>query len=599
MNVMWHRLKFNNWGLTFKFLFVFLVMITLPTIYFGSFIYIKMNEAFKMQATESTEGILDKIEMSLTSVIQDVENISAYAIFNEDFRTYMTTPKEQFNERFYTQTTENIKGYLTFQLLSAAHINSFSVKGNNGNFIEIGEPVSGDETKWDKLAIRAEGNSVWSDAYNLSSGWNGEGKNLQIVSLSRVINDYNNINQPIGFIRIRLDLQKLNKIIELSNLKNEGKVYIKNAENNIILATNNSEETDWEKSVINNLNSDTLTASYMNNGQEYLFVRRNLKSVNWDLIAVVNQNEVTEKLVNIKNLVRDMIIVLTLLGLLTFVGYYFTHIRRIITLTKTTEKIGKQDFNVNVKATSMDEIGQLGSRFNQMVFTIKNLIDKEYKLEIKQKESELKALQNQIDPHFLYNTLDMIRWKARMEEAPETSRLIEMLSRIFRNTLKNDKLLITLKEELLFISSYLEFQSKRMNGKLTYTIDTELDTENYFIIKQTIQPLIENSIKHGFYNRQGEMDIKVICYTKDDLLCIDAIDNGQGMSEERFLETLSGDENHGLKNIQERIQLAFGGDFGLSMIEMEQSGTLIRIKTPILNSYSDINLHGLGGKEND
>lgn len=350
--------------------------------------------------------------------------------------------------------------------------------------------------------------------------------------------------------------------------------------------------------MINNLSSDTLTSSYTNDDQEYLFVSRKLESVDWDLVAVVNQNEVTSKLVHIKHLVKNLIIVLTSLGVLTLIGYYFTQIRRIIALTKTTEKIVNKDLNVKVNVTSMDEIGQLGSQFNQMVYTIRNLIDKEYKLKIEQKETEMKVLQNQIDPHFLYNTLDMIRWKARIEEAPETSHLIEMLSRIFRNTLKNDKLLIPLNEELLFISSYLEFQSKRMNEKLKFTIDTNLNTESYFVIKQTLQPLIENSIKHGFYNRPEGMIIKVECFVNDGSLFIDVIDNGQGMSQTRFRETLYGNENYGLKNIQERIELAFGNTYGLKLINIKESGTWIRIKIPKLTSNSDLTLHDFG-EEND
>src|SRR5690625_374118 len=593
------KLYFKNWSLTFKFLLVFLIMITLPTIYFGAFIYFKMNETFKIQATESTEDILDKIEMSLTSVIQDVESITAYAIFNEDFRTFITTPEDDFNEMFYIQSKENIKGYLTYQLLSKDYINSFTVRGNNGQYIDLGEPVEGDESKWDYIAEHGEGKLAWSNTYEMSSAWKDTEKTIQVVSLSRVINDYNNINQPIGFIRIRLDIPKLNEIIELSKLRKEGKVYIKNAEGNIILISNDDENSDWERAVINKLSSDEITTSITNDGQEFLFVKRDLTPVDWELIAVVNQNSITDKLVYIKYLIRNMVMILTLLGLLALIGYYFLHIRRIIDFTKTTERIMNRDFSVKVKVNSMDEIGQLGTRFNRMVYTIRNLIDKEYKLKIKQKESEMKALQSQIDPHFLYNTLDMIRWKARIENAKETSHLIEMLSRIFRNTLKNDKLFNSLKEELLFISSYLDFQSKRMNGKLGYRIETDLNVEDYFIIKQTIQPLIENSIKHGFYNQKEDMQINIHCYVEQSSLIVDVVDNGQGMAKLRFDEIIGGKENHGLKNIQERIQLAFGSSYGLTFVNMELSGTWIQVKIPAISSYPDFTLYGLGEENND
>ncbi len=120
-----------------------------------------------------------------------------------------------------------------------------------------------------------------------------------------------------------------------------------------------------------------------------------------------------------------------------------------------------------------DDIGILGMRFNSMLATIRRLIDTKYTLEIKQRESELKALQNQIDPHFLYNTLDMIRWTARMEKASETSRLIEALSRLFRISLSRGKLLIPLSEELNYVRSYLILQEKRLGHGLKYTISMD------------------------------------------------------------------------------------------------------------------------------
>src|SRR5690606_33732897 len=123
------------------------------------------------------------------------------------------------------------------------------------------------------------------------------------------------------------------------------------------------------------------------------------------------------------------------LGILALTGFYNFIVLPVVELTKQTRRVEKSDFSAQVPVRSDDEIGKLAARFNRMVATIQRLIDLKYKVELKQRESELKALQNQIDPHFLYNTLDMIRWTALLEKATETSRLIETLSRLFRLTL--------------------------------------------------------------------------------------------------------------------------------------------------------------------
>src|SRR5690606_3531856 len=138
--------------------------------------------------------------------------------------------------------------------------------------------------------------------------------------------------------------------------------------------------------------------------------------------------------------------------------------------TKQTRRVEKGDFSAQVPVRSDDEIGKLAARFNRMVATIQRLIDLKYKVELKQRESELKALQNQIDPHFLYNTLDMIRWTALLEKATETSRLIETLSRLFRLTLNRGKLWVPLREELAYVESYLKLQQKRLGNGFRFEI---------------------------------------------------------------------------------------------------------------------------------
>jgi two-component system sensor histidine kinase YesM len=157
-----------------------------------------------------------------------------------------------------------------------------------------------------------------------------------------------------------------------------------------------------------------------------------------------------------------MFFISVLLGILALIGFYYSIVLPIVDLTKKTKQVEKGDFSAQVNVRSEDEIGKLATRFNRMVATIQRLIDLKYKVQLKQRESELKALQNQINPHFLYNTLDMIRWTARLEKAMETSRLIETLSRMFRISLNRGKLWIPLREELSYVESYLQLQQKRL-----------------------------------------------------------------------------------------------------------------------------------------
>jgi two-component system sensor histidine kinase YesM len=226
-----------------------------------------------------------------------------------------------------------------------------------------------------------------------------------------------------------------------------------------------------------------------------------------------------------------------------------------------------------------------------MVQTIKDLIDKKYKLEIRQKESELRILESQMDPHFLYNTLDMIRWNARLEKAPETSQLIEALSGFFRMSMNREKRTATLSDELDFVRSYLNLLQKRMGSKLAFSLMMEASLENFVLPRRLIQPLVENSIKHGFVSRQ-KGKIVVRCYrSPQDELIIDVIDTGIGFSEERLrairqaLAEKSSDESligHALYNIHELISLIYGSGFGIEFpLEHNQAGACVRLRIPI------------------
>ncbi|WP_252315959.1 sensor histidine kinase [Sinobaca sp. H24] len=149
-----------------------------------------------------------------------------------------------------------------------------------------------------------------------------------------------------------------------------------------------------------------------------------------------------------------------MLVLCAAIGFYINVIKPVIDLTKEVEKVGKGDFEARATVNSQDEVGMLNHRFNEMVLEIGHLIDIRYKLQIQKKEAEIKAMQSQINPHFLYNTLDMIRWSARLEHAPKTGESIEHLSRIFRTSLSEGSLFIPLKNEIKNIKSYLELQKE-------------------------------------------------------------------------------------------------------------------------------------------
>lgn len=570
----------RNWGLKNKFVTVFLLLITLPTLIIGCIIYYQTTTVFKQQAENNAVGKLEKNEDNLTSSIRGIENMSSYMIYEKNFRTFFTATEEDLNQPQYKEAVAGINGYFTFQLMSHSYIDSILLVANDGHVLEIGSHIIGNEVSMNQGAKDLEGGPYWSNTYRVIENGSAQ-KN--VVSLTRVINDINHINKPIGMVRIRLDESKLYKTIENNTIDQTGDYFVMNKKGEVVLHQDPSlagkpypdkKITDW---IVNSKNRTLKTKA---DQSDYLLVKKAIAGTDWVSIAMVNEGEVVKSLYNVRGLFVFMFYLLLMLGVVAFVGFYRSFIKRIVELTKQTKQLGEGDFSAKVHISSQDEIGKLGVRFNQMVTTIQNYINREYKLKIKQRESELKALQSQIDPHFLYNTLDMIRWTARLEKAMETGQLIERLSKIFRMNLNMGKMWVKVEEEIQYIQNYLELQKSRIGNRLNYSIFYDDQIKDVYVIKQILQPLVENSILHGFKDlpRQGVIQIRLFQVAQE--IWIDVIDNGWGFLNVKKDEDPDRKSGYAIPNLIDRLEFAFGEEAKFEVLKTSV-GAWIRLKLPI------------------
>ncbi|MGD6856602.1 sensor histidine kinase [Bacillus infantis] len=569
----------RNWNLKRKFVTVFFILISLPTIFLGVLIYYQATDAFKKQAEENILSRFEKNQETLNSIIRDVESMSSYMIYDQDFRSFFKLPKYRVQEIRLAE--EEIRGYFTFQLMSYDYIDSIELTSRGDRSFQTGNPVSGvQEEPFVEKAIEANGSPSWSGSYEVESDWGGK---HSVVLMTRVINDLRNISEPIGLAKIRLDTKKVFRRVEVDPSQ-QGDYFILSNQGDVILHKDPSivGKRFPDRELLDAiLKSDEHTVRYKKDGNVFLIVKREVKNTNWLSVAMVNQDIVVGNLYNVRNLILFMILLLALLGGIAFIGFYLRLVKPIVELTGQTEQLEKGNFSAKVKVGSQDEIGILGMRFNQMVSKIQKYIDIEYRLKIKQKESELKALQNQIDPHFLYNTLDLIRWTARMEKAYETGGLIEKLSRIFRMNLNMGKMWVSVEKEMIYLQNYLELQRSRMGEhRLQFAIYYDYEIKDAYLMKQILQPIVENSIAHGFRNLPRKGKITIRCYRREQEVWIDVIDNGWGFPEQEEAAE-NNQTGYALNNLKERIEIAFGESFGIEQ-EASREGAWIRVKLPVL-----------------
>ena len=260
--------------------------------------------------------------------------------------------------------------------------------------------------------------------------------------------------------------------------------------------------------------------------------------------------------------------------------------RPIQKLCSVTQKVAEGDFTVKTKVENTDEISVLTQSFNDMTEEIGVLVEDIKKKQANLHIAETKLLQAQINPHFLYNTLDTIVWLAEENKKEEVVSMVTALSEFFRTTLSKGRDFITVKEEESHVESYLKIQQFRYQDIMDYEINIDESMYGFVIPKLTLQPLVENALYHGVKNKRGKGMIRITGRLKGGDMIFKVIDDGKGMTEEelgKLQNSLKKDKSDrkedgfGLSNVNQRIRHYYGEGYGISFESRENEGTTATI----------------------
>ena len=274
--------------------------------------------------------------------------------------------------------------------------------------------------------------------------------------------------------------------------------------------------------------------------------------------------------------------------LFLFIAHYFSKLltQKIRLLSTRMKEVNFDDYTIIDTNTGNDEIDDLIDSFNHMLYKIDDYAESQYQLGIQLKNSELKALQAQINPHFLYNTLDLIHWIAESYDAAEISRIVALLSKFYKLCLSNGKEIVTVSESIALVKVYVELQNFRFNNSVELNINISDDISNLCILKLLLQPMIENAILHGILEKDipaGVITIDGWC--SDDDLFIKITDDGIGMTHQQIrsitdISNVQQSKGYGIKNIIERIKLYYGNEYGLTYESILGEYTSVLVKIP-------------------
>ena len=316
---------------------------------------------------------------------------------------------------------------------------------------------------------------------------------------------------------------------------------------------------------------------------DYVVKRAVIEPCNWNILLYRPQKAVSASARSITFLVVVIIIFCIIMVLFISVILSKSVVKPIDELIQNMDQIENGRLSVGIREESSDEIGRLIRHFRKMVERLDYMVNEVYKSRITQQEYEMKALQAQINPHFLYNSLSLINWKAIMADQEEISEMAQLLSTFYRTTLNRGKNVTTVKSEWDNTVSYTRIQSIMHSGKIDIRLDIDETILKYEILNLLLQPLVENAINHGLDHKETAGDKRLLIRGVEDRdrLVFEVCDNGCGMPEDVLQDILTmKTKGYGVQNVHHRVQLYYGNEYGLFYESKAGEGTRVRLIIP-------------------
>lgn len=583
LNEKWKKLQRRVGNRSFRFMismsFTFVALTGMILI--TAVLLNRYERTLERQVLSDSQKLIGQVEINLNTYLRSMMRSSDAVYYNVIKK--VDFDKDDISRELsllYEANKDNLVSIACFtrdgELLGAAPVGS--LKKN----------VNITAQSWFEDASDKMENLHFSDLHVQNIFENKSGRYYWVVSLSRGVELTNDGKMSGGILLVDMNFSGIQQLFTEVNNDGKGYVYLIGRDGEIIY---HPRQNLIFSNIIqeNNQTASTYDEGVHNEefqGEQRVVVVKTVGYTGWKIVSVVSR----ESLFSDLNQTRMMALLNLVLAifLMIFVNQYVA-----VRITDPLKKLEKSIQGIEMKQQPVvyiggpPEIQHLGLTIRFMVEELQELTDKMVKEQEEKRKNELDALQSQINPHFLYNTLDSIMWMIESERYEDAVSMVQALGRLLRISLSRGKNVISVGDELQHARSYLAIQRYRYKNKFTSYFEVEPDIEQYKTIKLVIQPLIENAIYYGMEYMDGEGEIHIRAYTREQDLYLEVEDNGPGMPEEQVEHLLTGGEKArqkgsgiGLKNVNQRIQLYFGTQYGLEIESEPDEGTVVRIHIP-------------------
>ncbi|GAA0182659.1 sensor histidine kinase [Clostridium sediminicola] len=568
--------------LRIKLAIIAIILITFPIIAISVTYSRTVKNIIKNKYTETAIQSVYETGEKINFILKDIEEFSTVIISNENFLAMLNN---SINSSAY-QFNNKLRSFITLR----NDIEAIDLIVND-EYYSIGVKKTSKEQIYYNKLVNSTGEPIWIQTKN---------KEIEILSgkfrkfyftLARKIIDFNTL-ENYGYLMIDLEEGILKQAYTSLLDDDNAEIFICDKYGKIISHHDN-----------NKIGESIIFEPYANiiledkNGHDYVQYKTDIDKVaiystiesnGWKVIKTISTNYLYEEINRMQKYFIIGGVIYGFVIILFMILFSIRYTEPMINMMGVIKQVEQGDLTVRTEVKSNDEIGQLGDSLNNMIEEIQVLIERLIEEEQSKKELELEALHAQINPHFLYNTLNTIKWMAKIQGDKSVSKAITALIKLLRISINLGKDMISLREEIEYVKNYIVIQKLRFNESINMKYEIDEECLDFTVPKLILQPIVENSIIYGFEDERAELNIDIKVSKNVDNIVIEINDDGPGIETKvlkNILKSIS-DENKfskvGLNNVNQRIKLYCGNEYGLEIETELGKGTKV-IATLLIN----------------
>lgn len=590
-----HLRSFSGYSITKKAILIYVAVILLPGCLLLYGYYRQTSAIIEREMSDSMLQTLNQAEYNISNGLDNVASVSDTLVANEIIADYLNSPEKPPFEQFQhfqaleklVESVERNRGIHKVRLFVDPEL-SYSREGLH--FFSLADLDR--DSSWFRSMTSRNGANYWRTTY--SQSYLSE-PTTEVVSAVRMLHDPMHYENVIGVLSVDVKAETIQDILRRVNLTAAQEVFVIDKERRLVSHPNSSELggisdlTDEQMAML----ASSSEGYFKEESSGFSFLYRQVPNTDWTIVAKLPTSGLSGESVVLTKISAVLLLAIGSIVFIFMLVLVFAYVaeslsKRIRDMIRFMKAEGAAHFDGTLPKPKGD-MRQLESTISRMVQTVHDLTAESYQSKLHERDAQLKALQAQIDPHFLYNTLDSMNWMAIRRNANEISDMIESLSTYFRLSLSKGRDVVALAEELQLIRSYMHIHNTRDDSGIQLQVDIEEQTLNCRLPKLTLQPIIENAVLHGINQKRPKRGtIKLSARLEDSWLYIAIEDDGAGMPTERFEQLLlpmgsgASSDSYGLFNVHERLRL-YSQDLSCGLTITSESGIGTKVVLKLKN----------------